>query len=58
MSKSTETILEMVKKHGGLYYMGKCSEFKGQYVILKSNNEMYLMTRTQKEMIEKLSQVI
>lgn len=64
-SNTTKKIIEMVEKHGGLYYMGKCTdkgEYKGQYTILHKSiggeYKVYLATKTQKEMIEKLSQVV
>ena len=60
MSNNEEIIIDMVLKYGkgDLYYMGKCREFKGQYVILEKNNDVFLITKTQKEMIEKLSRII
>ena len=60
MSNNEKTIIDMVSKYGkgDLYYMGKCREFNGQYVILEKNNDVFLATKTQKEMIEKLSRII
>lgn len=61
MSKTTKTIIEMVEKHGGLHYLGKCSQYKG-YVIsardINGNVYPWLVAKTQKEMIEKLKEVM
>lgn len=61
MSNNNKQILEMVKKYGnGLVYCEKCQsiEFKGwQYVIMR-DDKIYLATKTQKELIEKLHQIV
>ena len=61
MSKNVKTIFELIEKHGrGLMYVQGTTqekEYKGCKYFLYDGEKIYLETKTQKEMIEKLKAV-